>query len=203
VRLNNVLPEYRDRVHLRTRAFPLELHGDAAPRDILEQEWWLASIQEPDAAFGPMPDDWPTTTLPAFDAAWCALQQGEDAGHDYDLRVRRAFFGEGRNIGKRDVLIGIAEEAGLDVPAFTKLFESDEPRAAVLAEANEGRERYKVRGTPTVMLPDGSRLKLPIAYPKLENRKVVALSGQPCHGEECREATRSLFQQALEHASGT
>ncbi|MGH7669021.1 MAG: hypothetical protein ACRENQ_05965 [Gemmatimonadaceae bacterium] len=86
----------------RTRAFPLELpRGESAPRDILEQEWWLASTQELAAEFNPYPgDDWPTTTLPAFDAVECAAEQGESARRDYDLRVRRAFFAEGRNIGR-------------------------------------------------------------------------------------------------------
>ena len=62
----------------RTRAFPLALlRGESAPRDILEQEWWLAAIQEPDAAFAPSQgDDWPTTTLPAFDAVQCAAHPG-------------------------------------------------------------------------------------------------------------------------------
>jgi predicted DsbA family dithiol-disulfide isomerase len=184
-------------VRLRTRAFPLELHGDAAPRDILEQEWWLAAIQEPAAVFGPMPDDWPTTTLPAFDAAWCANQQGEAAGHDYDLRVRRAFFGAGRNNGKPSVLLEIAEEAGLDVSAFRKLFEGDQPRAAVLAEAQEGREHYRVRGTPTMMLPDGERLRPPLAFPKLVDRKIVSIKPLPCFGDGCTDAIRDLFETAL------
>src|SRR5690625_5117909 len=185
VRLHNMLPEYQDRVRVRPRAFPLELHGDAAPRDILEQEWWLAAIQEPAATFGRMPNDWPTTTLPAFDAAWCAAQQGDAVGLDYDLRVRRAFFGEGRNIGKKSVLIEIAKEAGLDMPAFTQLFESDRPREAVLAEAHEGRERYNVRGTPTLMLPDGTNLKPAIVFPNLSNRRITGIKGTICCGEEC------------------
>lgn len=177
---------------------PLELHGDAAPRDILEQEWWLAAIQEPLAKFGPMPADWPTTTLPAFDAVWCASQQGEAAGLDYDLRVRRAFFAEERNIGKETVLLEIAKEAGLDVDSFHKLLQSGQPREAVLAEAAEGREKYRVRGTPTLMLPDGSRLRPPIAAPEMHDRKVTGVRPLPCRGEECLDATRKLFEQAIQ-----
>jgi len=45
VRLHHVLPEYQGRVRLRVRPFPLEvMGGEAAPRAILEQEWWLAAI---------------------------------------------------------------------------------------------------------------------------------------------------------------
>jgi predicted DsbA family dithiol-disulfide isomerase len=203
VRLHQIMPEYQGRVRVRTRPFPLEL-GDAEgpPRDILEQEWWLAALQEPAAAFARYPEnrDWPTTTLPAFDAAWCAAQQGEDAGHDYDLWVRRAFFAEGRNIGRREVLLDIAREAGLDVPLFTRTFDSGAARAAVLEESRLGRERYGVRGTPTLMLGDGTRLRAPIAFARMRERKVVGVQALPCCGEACLEATRALFEQALHHA---
>jgi predicted DsbA family dithiol-disulfide isomerase len=130
VRLHAVMGEYRGRVRLRVRPFPLELAGgEAAPRDILAQEWWLAALQEPTAAFAPYQgDDWPTTTLPAFEAAWCAFQQGETIGYDYDLRVRRAFFAQGRNIGRREVLLAIAGEAGLDRTAFRRALESGAAR---------------------------------------------------------------------------
>jgi predicted DsbA family dithiol-disulfide isomerase len=135
------MPEYEGRV--RVRPFPLEVAGSGpAPRDILDQEWWLAAIQEPAADFAPSEgDDWPTTTLPAFEAAWCAFRQGEEAGSDYDLRVRRAFFAEGRNIGRREVLLEIAEKAGLDVRHFERAIKSGEAREAVLEECRSGKER--------------------------------------------------------------
>jgi predicted DsbA family dithiol-disulfide isomerase len=153
------MPEYEGRV--RVRPYPLEVAGSGpAPRDILEQEWWLAAIQEPAADFAPYEgDDWPATMLPAFEAAWCAFRQGEEAGRDYDLRVRRAFFAESRNIGRREVLLEIAEEAGLNVRHLERAFRSGEAREAVLEECRTGKERYRVRGTPTVMLPDGTKLK--------------------------------------------
>lgn len=183
----------------RTRAFPLELlRGESAPRDVLEQEWWLAAIQEPGAAFAPYPsDDWPTTTLPAFDAVWCATEQGQSAGRDYDLRVRRAFFAEGRNIGRPEVLFDLARDAGLDIERFRAAWDSGAARAAVLAEAEEARTRYGVRGTPTLMLPDGSRLKLPIAFPHLKNRRIVAMDPAPCIGAACDDVIRALFERAL------
>jgi hypothetical protein len=191
-------------VSLRIRPFPLEVRdGEGPPRDILEQEWWLAAIQEPAATFAPYPDhDWPTTTLPAFEAAWCAGRQGEDVLLDFDLRVRRAFFGEGRNIGRREVLLEIAEEAGLDLPRFARDFAGGEGLPAVLEEARLGAERYRVRGTPTLMLADGTRLRHPIAYSKMRDRKVIAVDPLPCHGDECLTATRDLFERALRQRSG-
>ncbi len=202
VRLHRVQQEYAGRVNVRVRFFPLEvLRGDPAPRDILEQEWWLAALQEPDAPFAPYgAGDWPTTTLPAFDAVWAASRQGPGVGLDLDLRVRRAFFGEGRNIGRPDVLFDIAREAGLDLRAFERDVASPAARAAVLEESRIGRKRFQVRGTPTLMLPDGTRLYLPIAFPTIRNRRIVAVRPLPCIGEGCLDATRALFARALEAA---
>lgn len=195
------MPEYQGRVRFRIRPFPLEVAGDegAAPRDILEQEWWLAALQEPAAKFAPYRgDDWPTTTLPAFDAVWCAAQQDEERSLTYDLRIREAFFAESRNIGRREVLLALAEEVGLDMAAFTRAFESDAPRAAVLEERRVGQEQYRVRGTPTLMLADGSKLRAPIAFPVMRERRVVAVGRLPCCGEGCLGATRALIEQALQ-----
>ncbi len=199
MRLHQVLPEYEGRVKLRTRAFPLELAGRPdVPRALLEQEWWIAAIQEPGAAFAPYPDDdFPTTTLPAFDAVWAAGLQGDRAALTLDLAIRRAFFAGGRNIGRTDVLLDIAREVGLDVPAMTRDLAGGAARAHVAAEAREGREALHVRGTPTVMLANGTRLRLPIAFPVIKEGRVVGVGKLPCAGDDCIAATRQLFEQAL------
>jgi predicted DsbA family dithiol-disulfide isomerase len=201
VRLHKIRSEYRGRVRYRIRPFPLEIAGDegAAPRDILEQEWWLAALQEPAAKFAPYRgDDWPTTTLPAFEAVWCAGQQAEDLAHAYDLRIREAFFAEGRNIGRREVLLDLAEEVGLDRPRLTRAWEGGAARAAVLTERRIGQEQYRVRGTPTLMLAEGTKLRAPIAFHVMRERKVVAVGRLPCCGASCLEATRALFERALQ-----
>ena len=199
MRLHHVLPEYQGRVRLRVRPFPLEvMAGEAPSRAVLDQEWWLAALQEPQAQFKPFEgEDWPTTTLPAFEVAWCAAQQGEAAFFAFDLRVRRAFFAESRNIGERDVLLELAREIGLDLASLTRELDSGHPRAAVLAEARAGQERYHVRGTPTLMLADGAKLRSPIAFPQLREHRITGVMPLPCHADECLQATRDLFERAL------
>jgi predicted DsbA family dithiol-disulfide isomerase len=200
VRLYHVYPEYEGRVRLRARPFPLEvMGGEAAPRAILEQEWWLAAIQEPRATFEPWHGEtWPTTTLPAFEAAWCAARQDDALFLDYDLRIRRAFFAESRDIGRPDVLLEIAREAGLDVDRLRRDLETGDVRSAILEDAHLGRERYRVSGTPTLMLADGTKLRHPIAYPRMQGASVVGVSSLPCHGEGCITATRDFFERALQ-----
>ena len=199
MRLHHVLPEYQGRVRLRVRPFPLEvMAGEAALRAVLDQEWWLAAVQEPLARFKPFEgEDWPTTTLPAFELAWCAAQQGEAAFFAFDLRVRQAFFAESRNIGQREILLDLAREVGLDLASLTRELDSGRPREAVLAEAQAGQERYRVRGTPTLMLADGSKLRSPIAFPQMREHRITGVMPLPCHADECLQATRELFERAL------
>lgn len=205
VRLHKIRPEYEGRVRLRNRAFPLEVYGGGPPdRRELELEIWLAAMQEPEATFRPFrADDWPTTTLPAFEAAWCANQQGEAIGHDFDLRIRRAFFAEGRNIGRRDVMRQLAAEAGLDLELFNNMFDSDVPRQAVLEEGRLGKERYRVRGTPTLMTAEAFKLRHPLAYPHIEAGHILSVDPLPCCGDGCYQATRGMFEQALQRAQAS
>jgi predicted DsbA family dithiol-disulfide isomerase len=198
VRLDHVYPEYAGRVRLRMRPFPLEaMGGEAAPRAVLEQEWWLAALQEPRAAFEPWHgDSWPTTTLPAFEAAWCAARQDDALSRDFDLRVRRAFFAESRDIGQPEILCEIAREAGLDVDRLRWDLKHGAYRSAILEGARLGQEHYRVRGTPTLMLGDGTKLHHPIAYPRMRGAHVVGVMPLPCHGDGCIEATRAFFERA-------
>jgi predicted DsbA family dithiol-disulfide isomerase len=135
--------------------------------------------------------------LPAFEAAWCAALQDEARLLDYDLRIRQAFFAESRDIGRVEVLLEIAREAGLDPERLQRDLERGAARSAVLEDARLGKASYRVRGTPTLMLSDGTKLRHPIAYPEMRNDQVVGVTPLPCHGDECLEATRSFFERAV------
>lgn len=204
MRLSAVAPEYEGRVRLVERAFPLEIYGGGPPnKRELEQEWWLAALQEPAAEFRPYENpNWPETTLPAFEAAWCARQQDEAAARRLDVRIRRAFFAESADLSRRDLYPELAREVGLEMPAFNRLFESSRPLAAVLEEGRMGKEQYGVRGTPTLLLSNGlsggARLRHPIAFPRTKNERVVSVTPLPCCGDGCYAATRALFERALE-----
>jgi predicted DsbA family dithiol-disulfide isomerase len=201
VRLHHVMPEFRDRVRRRIRAFPLEVYGGGPPnRHELEQEWWLAALQEPLASFAPFRgDDWPTTTLPAFEAVRAAARQVNDEQvGDFDLRVRRAFFAESQNIGRREVMLEIAREAGLEMSRFELDFADSSVRDEVLAEGRLGFDEYGVRGTPTLMLEDGTRLEHAFATAHFEDDRIASVKPLPCHGVGCLDITRTLVEQAVE-----
>ena len=199
MRLRQVEPEYEGRVRVRTRAFPLELFGrQAAPRALLTEEWWMAAVQEPAAEFSAFTgDDWPTTTLPAFIAVRAVAGEDERLAHELDMRVRRAFFAESRNIGKPDVLLELVRDLGGDVAHVKQAFQGDTLRMEVEHEFEIARKDFGVRGTPTLMLEDGSRLELPMATPRIVGGRIVGVRELPCVGESCRAATRALLERAL------
>lgn len=206
MRLRQIEGEYEGRVRVRTRAFPLQLLGaQVAPRSLLAEEWWLAALQEPAAEFSAFAgDDWPTTTLPAFIAVRAVNDEDERLAHALDMRVRRAFFAESRNIGKPEVLLELVRELGGDAAHVTRAFADDAVRAAVEQEFALGRTRYGVRGTPTLMLDDGTRVELPIAFPRIARGRITGVRPQTCLGDDCRAATRALFERArdMRHAGG-
>ncbi len=201
MRLEKIAPEYMGRVRLVERPFPLEIYGSGPPdRQVLDQEWWLAALQEHAAVFRPYTNpEWPTTTMPAFEAVWCARQQDERIAQALGLRIRRAFFAESINISRRDIYSELAREVGLEMPVFNRMFESDQPRISVLEEGRLGKEQYRVRGTPTIMLSSGQRLRHPIAYPAMQNDRIVSVAPLPCAEEDCYQATRALFDQVIEN----
>lgn len=204
MRLHKIAPEYDGKVQLVERPFPLEVYGGGpANRQEIEQEIWLAALQEPEAVFKPFGDEWPTTTLPAFEAAWAASQQGWRTGRHFGLRIRKAFFAEGRNIGRREVMLELAREAGLDMTRFSRDLDSSEARDAVLAEGRVGKEKYAVHETPTIMLSDGTLLRHPLAMPRSQDNRVVGVERLPCCGDSCYAATRDLFEMAMGHQEAT
>ena len=202
VRLRKIMPEYAGRVRLRERAFPLEVYGNGAPiRQDIISEIWLAALQEPAAEFEPFPDrGWPSSTLPAFEAAWIARQQSEVLGHEIDFQIRKAFFADGRNIGRSDVIVEIAKECDLDMNHFLRLFESQEVNFAILEEGKIGKEQFHVRGVPTIMAEDGMKFRHPIAYADILEGKVYSVGELPCCGDNCYQLTRDIFDKTILHA---
>ncbi|MDE3152513.1 MAG: DsbA family protein [Gemmatimonadota bacterium] len=199
MRLRQVEPEYEGRVRVRTRPFALELYGrQAAPRALLAEEWWLAAIQEPAAEFNAFEgDDWPTTTLPAFVAVRAAEEQDARLADALDLRIRRAFFAESRNIGKPEVLLELVRELGGDVAQVAHALDGGGVRVQIEREFEIARQQFGVRGTPTLMLEDGTQLEMPIAKPRIVGGRIVGIRELTCVGESCRAATRALFERAL------
>ena len=181
------------------RALPLEWVNDRpTPRDILEGEWWLAALHEPRARFSPYTaPDYPDSTLPAFEAAKCAAMQGHDEGLRYDLLLREAYFGRSLNISRRDVLLQLAGESGLDMEWFERDLDGGQGMERVRAEYEEGSAFLNPRGSPSFLLPDNTQVFNPAAGKvTFKEGRVVGVGAMPCLGSDCDGHYRDLFERA-------
>lgn len=74
-----------------------------------------------------------------------------DCFNDYNLAIFRAFFENGENIGKVDVLVRLASELGLDGQALRASLERRDHEKSFLAETQDA-QRYGVRSVPAFVV---------------------------------------------------
>jgi hypothetical protein len=139
---------------------PIEVvNRRGTPKDILDQEVELIQSIEPGLEirrWAKRDWEWPVTILPAFEAVKCAEAHGDEQVWEYQWRVRQAFFRDSACISLRHVLLDLAN--GFDI---TDDFDSGRFRQKVMQEGEEGWHQLKVRGSPTLVLPDGSLSSYP------------------------------------------
>jgi putative protein-disulfide isomerase len=73
--------------------------------------------------------------------------------------IQSAFYAEGRDVTRPDILADLAADLGLDRSAFMRAFDSDELRVRVKAHFSHARQAG-VRGFPTLILQQGDKLHL-------------------------------------------
>jgi predicted DsbA family dithiol-disulfide isomerase len=105
-------------VPLWIRAWPLELVNDAPlDADLIAREVVALRAQvAPDLFVGFDPRRFPSTSVPALALTAGAYAVGPEVGERVALALRWALFEEGRDISKVDVLLDIAQNAGIGLP---------------------------------------------------------------------------------------
>jgi predicted DsbA family dithiol-disulfide isomerase len=86
----------------------------------------------------------------ALQVAEFARDVGQDAFERVHEALFRAYFVRGRNFGRRDVVLDVAQAAGLDREAVAMALE-DGRYEEELGRASREAERYHVTGTPTFL----------------------------------------------------
>jgi len=125
----------------------------------------------------------PASSFPALEAAKCARLQSVEAFERLHLLLMRAYCTDCRDISQRDVLVILAEEAGLDLDRFLSDLDSASQRGKVVAEYQECVEKYPGWGVPTAVF--GGDIVLAGAVPIDMYRRAIgaarrsALSSQP------------------------
>lgn len=148
----------QETVRFDIRPFPLELINDmATPKLILDAETPVAGGTEPEAGWqmwqGPA-HDYPVTTVPAMEAVEVAKAQGLEASSGFDRALRRAFFGESRNIAMRHEVLAVAGSCELDVDAVRYGLVHGTARPYIEEQVPLCRGEA-VQGSPTLFFPDG------------------------------------------------
>ena len=132
----------RSDLHIRVRAWPLELVNGSPldPAVVAKEIEALKHLTAPFAHFNP--NCFPATSLPAFDLAELAYQQGLDVGERVSLALRNALFEDGLDIGEPAVVRHVGTTFGLSTPGPGE-------REAVVRDWQAGKERG-VEGSPHV-----------------------------------------------------
>lgn len=101
----------------------------------------------------------PASSLPAH-LALKAVQAQEAEGGETGLgdrtilRIRRAFFGQGRDIAEASVIDGVLAEAGADLADVHARLARGEAHAALMADYQEA-QALGVKGSPSLVLNEG------------------------------------------------
>lgn len=102
-------------------------------------------------------------------ATWAETQPGGDAIHD---ELFRAYFVDGLNPASKDVLLTVAEKAGLSKEAAAKVLDDRLFKAAVDADWELSRQ-YGITGVPT-FVADGQGVSGAQPYETLEHLVIAA-----------------------------
>lgn len=96
-----------------------------------------------------VPDFVPRTSVPLQAALFAADLGARDFDRLHES-LFRAFFVDGRNIGRRETVLEVAESAGVDAEGLERALE-DERYAEELRRVHAETDRYDIDGTPTVL----------------------------------------------------
>jgi predicted DsbA family dithiol-disulfide isomerase len=115
------------------------------------------AAREPEAA-GVTPDLWlspdpPLSSLPALTALAAARLQGRSREAALRGAIREAALVRGLNVSRADVLIELADRAGLDVPLFASAFAAPASEQRVRDALEEALDRG-IREAPALVIGD-------------------------------------------------
>lgn len=151
------------------RPFP---HPTLKPEEDYLQNAWKKSVYPTAERFGikmvlPHVSPQPYTHL-AFEGFQFAKEQG--LGNEYNHRVLAAFFQDERDIGEIDVLVQIAEEAGLSPKDFRDALETRKYKDIHQKALRHAYEEANIQAVPTFIIGDR---KLPGLYSKDSLEQVI------------------------------
>lgn len=156
-RLDSLRDEYGPMVRWRFRPYPLRPENqlpDKKQRAVLARHFRRVAREQ--EGRGVKADLWtgedpPSSSLPPLVALEAALSQGTEMQRALLKAMRRKAFVEGINVARRDVLVEVAAQEGLDVSRFLERL--DDPRLVqeVNASVDEA-EALGIKGVPALVI---------------------------------------------------
>ncbi len=136
---------------------PYELRPDPTPTLDPDSDYirnaWHQSVKPISQKLGVemnLPPVQPRTHLP-FEGFQYAKEQGK--ANEYNHRILKAFFVEGKDIGQIDILVDLAEEVGLDGTEYRKVLDSRTYKEQH-QEALRTAVQKDIRAVPTFFIGD-------------------------------------------------
>jgi predicted DsbA family dithiol-disulfide isomerase len=170
-----------DRLRVAWKAFPLEqVNADLGP------EWKLWE----------QPDDHDSKGLLAFRAAVAARQQGDDAFRRMFHALMATRHVDKRTLTRWATMLHLAQREGLDVVRFERDLSDRALLPLVGEEYAEGRERFGVFGTPTLVLPGGEAVYVQMR-PAPPREEAVAVLREVLHVAADRPYIREIKRPQL------
>ena len=183
MRLLDIQQAYGDRVRIHWRGFPLipDRQGGRRATQKTREGRLRVGAEEPRALFVPPEVDTvlPSSSVPALTAAKCAERQGEACFGRFHQALFVAHFRDNLDISRREVLLGVARESGLDMGRFESDYADGAAYQDVLHDCAEGAAWFGVSALPTAIFNE--KLSLVGAVPVERYRSMLdwILAGEP------------------------
>ena len=177
MRLEKLVEEFKSSCDVRWKSFLLRPYPE--PRTLEEfrsytESWHRPAAQEEAGNFTVWSTEEPppSHSVPPAIAAKAAARQGPDAFARYHRALLENYFHLNHNITEPESLVRIAEETGLDVPAFVAAVQDTSVGREVVDDHNEA-VSLGINGVPTVIVDD--RWRISGAQPLEVYRRVVEM----------------------------
>lgn len=164
-------PEFREKVGLTRKAFPLVTEENSRPvfdNYLITHRRWAGQQEGAPRFTIPSPGtSYPKSSFPALEATKWMEEHRPDRVEALEFAVFELFFDRVEDISSNDVLLKAAAKAGVRETTSLKAALTDHRyRPEVLADFRQAIERYRTTGIPTVIIGDTAPLvgALPTDY---------------------------------------
>ena len=137
--------------------------------DYIASHFKRANEQEEGIIFNPWKSGpYPAWGMPALKASKAAALQDRKKWRRFHLAVMKAFYTDGRDISRENVLEQIAEEQGLIMDEFVKEYTDLKWEKLVYEETERAQEIFGIRSIPTVVVQNSSLVEgiVPVSHYK-------------------------------------